>query len=247
VRQKLGQHFLRRKGYLERIATAACQSFPRTVVEIGAGKGALTEFLLGRAGRVIAIELDRRLTEKLRERFASDTRLTIVEADILQTDLSQWGPVAVAGNLPYYIASPVIEQVLRLGKLLITGVFLVQREVAARLTAGPGSRDYGLLSVQTQLFASVEILFAVPRTAFDPPPKVDSAVVRFTPREAPVEDVRDSFLGFARACFRHKRKTLRNNLGPVYGRAVDELAEASLRAEQLSLEELLEVYERLRR
>ena len=216
-------------------------------MEIGAGKGALTGFLLGRAGRVIAIELDRRLTEKLRERFASDTRLTIVEADILQTDLSQWGPVAVAGNLPYYIASPVIEQVLRLGKLLVTGVFLVQKEVAARLTAGPGSRDYSLLSVQTQLFASAEILFAVPRTAFDPPPKVDSAVVRLTPREAPGEDVRDSFLGFARACFRHKRKTLRNNLGPVYGRTVDELAEASLRAEQLSLEQLLGIYQRLRR
>lgn len=247
MRQRLGQHFLRRKGYLDRIAAAACQSSPGTVVEIGAGKGALTEFLLSRAGRVIAIELDRRLTEKLRQRFASNTRLTIVEADILRTDLSQWGPAAVAGNLPYYISSPVIEQVLRLGDLLITAVFLVQKEVAARLTAGPGSRDYGLLSVQTQLFAAAEILFAVPRTAFDPPPQVDSAVVKLTPRETLIEDVRENFLGFARACFRHKRKTLRNNLEPVYGRSVEDLPEASLRAEQLSLEQLLRVYERLRR
>lgn len=245
MRQKLGQHFLRHAGYLARIAAAAAAPSPETIIEIGAGAGALTEHLLQRAPRVIAIEVDPSLVERLRRRFASEQRLTIVQADVLETDLAAWCPAVVAGNLPYYIASAVIEKVLRLGKLVQAGVFLVQKEVAARLAAEPGSRDYGWLTVATQLFATAEVLFAVPRSAFSPPPKVESAVVRLTPRERLPAD-KEEFLAFARACFRHKRKTLRNNLLAVYGRAVEGIEQASRRAEQLSLDELVSVYERLR-
>jgi len=220
---------------------------PPRVIEIGAGAGALTAYLVERVPEVIAIELDPRLAGELRRRFASQAGLTVVEGDVLATDLGQWGPAAVAGNLPYYITSPVVEQVLGMGPLLLGAVLLVQKEVAERLTAAPGTRDYGWLTVATQLSAEVQILFGVPPSAFTPPPKVDSAVVRLAPRSrADLED-REGFLEFARLCFRHKRKTLRNNLTPAYGRAALELPESSRRAEQLSIEELIAIYARLRR
>lgn len=244
MRQKLGQHFLRNAHYLSRIAAAAAESSPQTVIEIGAGTGALTEHLLRRAPRVIAIEIDPSLVERLRRRFASEPGLTLVHADVLQLDLAAWCPAVITGNLPYYIASAVIEKVLRLHRLMQLGVFLVQKEVAARLAAAPGSRDYGWLTVETQLLASAEVLFSVPPGAFSPPPKVESAVIRLIPHERLPQDY-EGFLSFARACFRHKRKTLRNNLLAIYGREVEKLPEAARRAEQLSLDQLLGVYERL--
>src|SRR5262245_29209843 len=148
--RRLGQHFLARKSILERIAEAACPATTDTVVEIGPGKGALTSHLLGRASRVIAIEIDPVLAQYLRAKFRDEPRLTLIETDILKADLRQWGSVTVAGNLPYYITSPIIEKTLGLGPLLAHAVFLVQKEVAERLTASPGTRAYGFLSVQTQ-------------------------------------------------------------------------------------------------
>lgn len=245
MRQKLGQHFLRNAGYLARIAAAATASSPETIVEIGAGAGALTEHLLRRAQRVIAIEVDAALVERLRRRFGTEPKLTLVHGDVLEIDLAAWCPAVITGNLPYYIASAVIEKVLRLHRLMQLGVFLVQKEVAARLAAAPGSRDYGWLTVETQLFASAEVLFSVPPGAFSPPPKVESAVVRLAPRERLPQDY-EEFLTFARLCFRHKRKTLRNNLLAIYGREVGTIPEVARRAEQLSLDELLSVYRRLR-
>ncbi len=234
---------------LERIAAAVCPDPDSTVIEIGPGRGALTGHLLPRAGRVVAVEVDRELADVLRARFGGDAKLEIVNANILETDLAQWGPAVVAGNLPYYITSPILEKVLSLGPSLRRAVFLVQREVAERLAAGPGSRDYGLLSVRTQLMARVEILFGVPPAAFQPPPKVDSAVVRLTPYERTGElglDDAERFLAFAGLCFKQKRKTLRNNLAGVYGRdALEGWAEAGLRAEQLSIEQLAALYRRL--
>jgi 16S rRNA (adenine1518-N6/adenine1519-N6)-dimethyltransferase len=168
--------------------------------------------------------------------------LTVVHADALALDLSQWGQAVVAGNLPYYITSPLLRRALALGPLLRRAVFLVQSEVAARLTARPGSRDYGFLTVQTLVAAVPELLFRVPAAAFSPPPKVDSAVVRLTPHDMPTcQDAasRMAFLEFAARCFAHKRKTVRNNLAGFYYK--DLLAarpELSMRAEQLSLEQL---------
>jgi 16S rRNA (adenine1518-N6/adenine1519-N6)-dimethyltransferase len=177
-------------------------------------------------------------------------RLELIEGDVLKTDLTAFGPVVIVGNLPYYITSPILEKVFAMGGLWRRAVFLVQAEVAARLAASPGSRDYGYLTVQTQLGSRPEILFEVPRAAFRPPPKVDSAVVRLEPRDARAElQLADtaSFLDFVATCFRQKRKTLRNNLAPAYGRErMDTMEESRLRAEQLSVAELAALYRKLR-
>jgi 16S rRNA (adenine1518-N6/adenine1519-N6)-dimethyltransferase len=216
------------------------------VIEVGPGRGSLTERLLNRAARVIAIEIDPRLAESLRARFREAPSLTVHEADVLETDLAQWGPAVVAGNLPYYITSPILERIFSLGPLLRRACLLVQREVAERLTARPGTRDYGYLTVETNLFTMPEILFRVPPGAFSPPPKVESAAVLLTHRP-PRPDLPDSeaFLEFARRAFRQKRKTLRNNLEPFYGPQAAAWPEARLRAEQLSLDQFVALYRRV--
>ncbi len=244
ARQKLGQHFLKSQSFLQRLAREACPERESLVVEIGPGRGALTQHLLERAGRVVAIELDRELAARLRNDFPG---LEVIEGDVLATDLAQWGPAVVAGNLPYYITSPILEKLFTLGPLMRRAVVLVQLEVAERLTAKPGTRDYGYLTVQTNLFSEPELLFRIPPGAFTPPPKVDSAAVRLTPRMPRHWNVPEAtFLEFAGRAFRQKRKTLRNNLVPFYGREIETWPEARLRAEQLSLERLIGLYRRLR-
>ena len=245
--QRLGQHFLFQSSILERIAAAACPAHEDLVIEIGPGKGALTAKLAGRASRVIAIEVDRELVDQLRARFAGEPRLEIVHADVLRTDLAQWGLAPIVGNLPYYIATPIIGSVVRLP--VPRAVFLIQKEVALRLVAKPGDRDYGYLTVQTALFARASLLFDVKPGAFQPPPKVDSSVVRLEPggraRELGIENP-EAFVRFVGHCFRQKRKMLRNNLAPVYGRdLVEDWPEATLRAETLSLEDFAEMYRRV--
>jgi 16S rRNA (adenine1518-N6/adenine1519-N6)-dimethyltransferase len=252
VGRRLGQHFLIRQSALDRIAAAACPDDTPVAIEIGPGRGALTQPLLARARHVVAIEVDPVLAQYLHQKFREfvDTaRLTIIEGDILKTDLGAWGPAAIAGNLPYYITSPILERVFAARGLWTRAVFLVQSEVATRLAAQPGSRDYGYLSVLAQTQARVDRLLEVPRAAFRPPPKVDSAVVRLEPRDAQadfgIDDV-PAFLKFASACFRQKRKTLRNNLAAVYGReAADRVPEARRRAEQLTIPELVQIQQAL--
>jgi 16S rRNA (adenine1518-N6/adenine1519-N6)-dimethyltransferase len=245
ARQKLGQHFLTKGSVLERIAQAACPQTGGAIIEIGPGRGALTSRLLARASRVIAIELDPSLAAYLRGKFSGEPRLEIVEADALATDLAQWGPLPIAGNLPYYIASPVLEKTVRLAPP--RAVFLIQKEVAERLVASAGRRDYGYLTVAIALFATARLLFEVRPAAFHPPPKVDSAVVLLEPRpdRFGIEDP-DDFLRFVSLCFRQKRKTLRNNLAESYGKEiVGAWPEASLRAEQIPIEGFIEIYRRL--
>ncbi len=246
--RKLGQHLLIRKSILDRIATAACGDGVPLVIEIGPGKGALTEPLLERAEKVAAIEVDPYFVHYLRQKFAdpiAQGRLIVIEGDVLKTDLGAWGPAVVAGNLPYYITSPILERVFALGDQWTRAVFLVQSEVADRIAAEPGSRDYGFLSVQAQVFSHPEILFRVPAAAFRPPPKVESAVVRLEPRLFAIAD-RAGFLRFAGTCFRQKRKTLRNNLIDAYGKhRVDAIEGIGRRAEQLSVAELADLFRRL--
>jgi 16S rRNA (adenine1518-N6/adenine1519-N6)-dimethyltransferase len=251
VGRRFGQHFLARKSILERIASAACGETEPLTIEIGPGKGSLTECLLALASKVVAIEVDPVLVHYLRQKFGealSSGRLVLIEGDILKTDLAAFGPAVIAGNLPYYITSPILAKVFALGRQWQRAVFLMQAEVAARLTAVPGTRDFGYLSVETQLYSNPEILFPVARAAFHPPPKVDSAVVRLEPRDAAEFGISDTaaFLRFASACFRHKRKTLRNNLAGIYGAdRVGGLVEGRLRAEQLGVAELAALYRKL--
>jgi 16S rRNA (adenine1518-N6/adenine1519-N6)-dimethyltransferase len=244
--RRLGQHFLTRTSLLERIAEVAAPERSGTVVEIGPGKGALTRYLIPRAARVIAVEVDQVLVHYLAEKFRTAANLQVVHEDILKMDLSQWGPVNVAGNLPYYITSPIVSRVLELRENLLRAVFLVQKEVAERITAKPGSRDYGFLSVQCQVLAETDYLFTVPPGAFRPPPKVDSAVVRLVPRPVPIVPDVDRFLDFVSQCFQQKRKTLRNNLATRFPRErLDAQPEAGLRGEQLSVEQLADLHTRL--
>jgi 16S rRNA (adenine1518-N6/adenine1519-N6)-dimethyltransferase len=243
VGQKFGQHFLSSPGILDRIACLICSRAQLNIIEIGPGRGALTERLLGCAAHVTAIEIDRELVTHLRSRFAAAVNLDLVNADALTIDFAAYQPDVVAGNLPYYVATPLIERTVQ---SQLPGVFLIQKEVAQRLSAQPGSRDYGFLSVQTQLFATPELIFTVPPGAFKPPPKVDSAVVRLTPndrrRELGIADS-DQFIRFLSVCFKQKRKTLRNNLRGEF--AIDAQPEARLRAEQLSLDQFAELWRRL--
>lgn len=245
-RQRLGQHFLAKGSILERIARAACPDREPLVIEIGPGRGSLTKKLLDNADRVIAIEIDGELVEALRGKFRDEPRLTVIHADALETDLGSWGAAAVAGNLPYYAATPIIEKTLSNATSLRRAVFLVQKEVAARLAAQPGTRDYGYLSVQTQLLAEAEALFDVPPSAFHPPPKVISTVIRLRPRNRAAElRINDTarFLDFVKLCFHQKRKTLRNNLAGAYGKeALNGRPEAGKRAEELTLPEFAELY-----
>jgi 16S rRNA (adenine1518-N6/adenine1519-N6)-dimethyltransferase len=243
-RQKLGQHFLIRGSILERIAAAVCPAPCELVIEIGPGRGALTEKLLQRAARVVAIELDPFLVDHLRGKFANEPRLEVIHADVLATDLAQWGRAPVAGNLPYYITSPILQQTAHSGAP--RAVFLIQKEVAERLVARPGTRDYGFLTVQTALFATARMLFGVAPGAFHPPPKVDSAVVLLEPHHRDWGVDIAGLVQFAGRCFAHKRKTLRNNLAEFYGRdVVDTWPEAGRRAEQLSIEEFAAMYARI--
>lgn len=242
--QKLGQHFLVRDTILEPLA-AACGDDLARAIEIGPGRGTLTRHLLPRTAELHAIELDGKLAARLRTKFAGEPKLHVHEADVLSTDLSQWGEAVVTGNLPYYITSPIIKQFLALDERFETAVFLVQWEVAERLVALPGTRAFGYLSVAAQLVCDVELLRKVPPEAFVPPPKVDSGSVRFRRKKTQPRNL-DELLLFAGRCFTHKRKTLRNNLRPFYAAAIDILPEAKLRAEQLTLAQFVELHARLK-
>ena len=240
--RRLGQHFLTNPSILDRIAEAACGEQTDLVVEIGPGRGSLTTHLLQRSKRVVAIEIDTILIHYLQNRFREEPRLTIVDQDVLKSDLGAWGPAVIAGNLPYYITSPILEKVFSAGEAWKRAVFLVQKEVAERITAKPGTRDFGYLSVQTQVNAQAQILFQVGRGAFQPPPKVESAVFSMDRQNPPVADVR-GFLEFASGAFRHKRKTLRNNLLDHYTKEqIEKTGLGSERAEQLGVEQLVKLW-----
>ena len=249
ARQRLGQHFLTSQHILERIAIAACGDHCPLVIEIGPGKGALTSHLLGHGDRVIALELDRELAAELPSRCSNDPKLEVIEGDALAIDWAQFGPAVFAGNLPYYAATPLMQKCWNAGpELALRGVFLIQAEVAARLTAKPGNRDYGYLSVEAQLMSHVDSLFRVKPGSFSPPPKVDSAVVRIVPKiDGPVQqDERAPFLKFVGICFRQKRKTLRNNLAAAYSRGqIESLDIGSRRAEELTILEFAALYRAL--
>ncbi|MCY7380121.1 MAG: 16S rRNA (adenine(1518)-N(6)/adenine(1519)-N(6))-dimethyltransferase RsmA [Gemmatimonadaceae bacterium] len=187
TRKSLGQHFLTDRRILGRIADALQMKGGETVVEIGPGRGALTEILAERAGRLIAIEYDRARADLLRQRYARRGNVLIAEADVLETALGALaaGPYLLVGNVPYYITTPILFHAL-VPPRAEKAVYLVQKEVADRLVAAPGTKEYGALTVNVAAVARAERLFIVPAGAFSPPPKVQSAVVRITPLPTPL-------------------------------------------------------------
>jgi 16S rRNA (adenine1518-N6/adenine1519-N6)-dimethyltransferase len=260
AKPKLGQNFLVDAQAVERIASALGDLAGRTAVEIGPGRGAITGALAGRAGHVLAIELDCELAAQLRTQFSPD-RVTVIEQDVLrfdfsraQADFAAGERLRVAGNLPYYITSPILLKLAESHAALDLAVLMVQREVADRVVAAPGSRDYGLLSVTVQMYGPAERLFTLPPSAFSPPPEVHSTVFRwrFAPRFEELAVEEKSFLRFARMAFAQKRKTLGNNLraagiAPAQAGAV--LTKAGLdpltRAEALPIEALAALWRAL--
>lgn len=212
---KLGQNFLVDPSASLAIADALGDISQRTVVEIGPGAGAITEILYRRARRLIAVELDRALAFQLRVQFPA---IEVVESDILSINLSTLRSgdekLRIIGNLPYYITSPILLHLFAHSSAIETAVVMMQREVAFRVAAYPGSRDYGLLSATAQLYARIERILTLPPSAFKPPPEVHSAVLRLTmqPRFAELGVHSVEFLNFLRQSFAQKRKTLAKNL-----------------------------------
>lgn len=255
---KLGQNFLEDPQAAQRIVAALGDMTGRTVVEIGPGRGAITGALAANAGHVVAVELDRELAAELRGQFPAE-RVTVAEQDVLQFDFAAaaaraGGRLRVVGNLPYYITSPILLKLAASHAALDTAVLMVQREVADRVTAAPGSRDYGALSVMVQMHGPVAPLFTLPPSAFSPPPQVHSTVFRWrlAPRFAELGLDADQFLPFVRQAFAQKRKTLANNLraaGMAPQAAAAALALAGIapqaRTESLTLETLASLWRAL--
>lgn len=253
-KSKLGQNFLRDPHAVERIVAAFGDLSGRTVIEIGPGHGAITGALAARARHVIAVELDHELAIRLRVQFPRE-KVTVVEQDVLEFNFaaaraefaSRGERLSVVGNLPYYITSPILLKLAASHAVLDLAVLMVQREVADRVTARPGSRDYGVLSVAAQMYGPAEPLLTLPPSAFSPPPEVHSTVFRwrFAPRFEELRVQEEPFLRFVRLAFAQKRKTLANNLRAA-GFAPAEVAvaleqsgiPAQARAETLSVDQL---------
>ena len=266
---KLGQHFLASDQAALRIVEALGDISDATVLEIGPGRGAITDLLARTARRLIAVELDRVLSAQLRMKFNMQPNVEIIEGDILTIELDTvFGakpgslrtglsfapdPARVVGNLPYYITSDIVLRLLEYHRYFSTIVIMVQKEVAERLAALPGSRDYGLLSATAQLYGRVEQLFTLPPGAFAPAPKVHSSVIRITikPRLQSLRVAEAEFIGFLKLCFGQKRKTLWNNLKTRY--EADALRAAfaksgvkpAIRAEALPLEKTAALFRAL--
>lgn len=240
-----------------KIADALGDVSRQTVVEIGPGAGAITGILAPRARRLIAVELDRDLAAHLREQFPA---MEVIEADILTVDLNALRAdkekLRIVGNLPYYITSGILLHLFNFSTSIATAVIMMQREVADRVIASPGSRDYGLLSATAHLYAGIERILTLPPTAFMPPPEVHSTVLRLTmrPRFAELGVEPDTFLPFLRKSFAQKRKTLGKNLraaGFNPARIAEAMEKSAIpvtaRAEELDLERMAALWQALHR
>lgn len=247
ARPPLGQNFLIDKNIVCKIVRAAQLQPGETVVEIGPGRGILTDALLEASGLVVAIELDAALCARLRGLFGARPNFRLIEGDAVTFDYAQVpSPFLVVANLPYYVSTPILFRLLEEGRRVDRMVLMLQHEVAVRLAAAPGSREYGVLSVAAQFRCDVRPAFKVPASCFRPSPKVGSAVVALTPLAKPRVSVRDEnvFFQVVRAGFAHRRKALPNSLrdeGFEAGRTAAALAAAGIdsrrRAETLSLDE----------
>ena len=220
VLKKFGQHFLTDKRILTAIVDALAPTTSDTVLEVGPGRGSLTDILVERSGKVVAVEIDRALAEKLREKYRDRANVEIVEGDFLEIDPRDTGggDYLLIGNVPYYITTPIVFKALE-PPIPRRAVFLVQREVAERMAAKAGDDEYGALTVNVAVVANVEQVMTVPAAAFRPPPKVESAVVRLSPLKQPIVPLESlpSFRSFVQAAFGQRRKQMQRVLRSVRG------------------------------
>jgi 16S rRNA (adenine1518-N6/adenine1519-N6)-dimethyltransferase len=265
AKKSLGQNFLTDQRVARRIIDAVSPLKTDIVIEIGPGTGALTRMLVERSGHIEAVEIDTRLADALRRSLKADN-LSIVAADALLLDWGELiteakaklgfpaadqdrGRVRIVANLPYYISTPIIERMLSVGRSVFDMTLMLQKEVADRITTGPGSKEYGYLSVMVQYYCIATKLFEVPPSAFTPVPRVHSAVIKLILRERPAVEVSDvaRFFALVRAAFAQRRKTILNNLKAAsraleFTQSLESALEAASvapqrRAETLSLEE----------
>ncbi len=270
AKKSLGQHFLIDDRFSRRIVEAVSPTERDILIEIGPGNGAITRLLLGSCGYLTAIEIDPRFVEQLRRDIPS-ANFNLIVADVLnvnwqaaiQYSINEWRKlypgineaprVRLVANLPYYISTPIIERLIKLGKQIFDMTLMLQEEVVDRIVSAPGGKAYGYLSVVVQYHAEATKLFRVPPTAFQPVPKVWSAILRLNNRPTPAVAVRDEakFFALVSAAFAQRRKTILNNLKAAsslqFASAIDQALmqahiDAKRRAETLSLEEFAGLY-----
>lgn len=265
-KKSLGQNFLMDRNVGDKIVAAASVSPTDIVIEIGPGKGALTSLIAGRALYLLAVEIDDRLCDYLQERLADAANVEVRRGDFLRLDLEaeigalrqrfpQASAVKIISNLPFYVTTPIITRIIENRSLIDHAVLTVQKEVAGRFTASPGSKRYGAITIFLNYYAEVSILFDIPRKAFRPEPEVDGSVVSIVPRAEPAVKVSDEafFFRTIRAGFRQRRKMLKNSLLSL-GVAQEDLERAlheasldpTLRPERLSMQDFARLADSLR-
>jgi 16S rRNA (adenine1518-N6/adenine1519-N6)-dimethyltransferase len=215
IRKKLGQAFLEDIKTIKKIVSIAAPKADETIVEIGAGLGSVTEELAKTAGRVIALEIDRRLLDVLRERFSTQHHVEIVDRDVLKYDFTEADKdrkIKVVGNIPYYISSPILFRLLSFRRNISFFLLMFQKELAERITAGPGTKQYGIPSVMVAKYTDASCEMVVSPQCFYPPPDVASCVVRMTVKPVFNDPYETSFEKVVRAAFAHRRKNIMNNL-----------------------------------
>lgn len=255
AKKRLGQHFLTSSEILRRIADLILEDNPGQIVEIGPGQGALTDLLAASGANVTAVEFDRDMLSPLRRKFSGTDNVTIIGQDFLKFEPTRHGleRFTLAGNIPYNITSPVIDWCVANRRLINRSVLMIQREMADRLAARPGTRNWSPIAILTQLHFKIVSHFDVPPEAFDPPPKVMSSVISLIPSVAPDIPNYELFERVVRASFKQRRKQLVNNLVPrLFDNAkalipiLDKMGlDHKCRAEQLSTAQFLQLTETL--
>jgi 16S rRNA (adenine1518-N6/adenine1519-N6)-dimethyltransferase len=254
AKKRFGQNFLTDTKKADKLIEAMNIEADDVVLEIGPGKGVLTERLLRTGAEIIAVEIDRELIPFLRERFGANQRFILIEDDIINLNPSRFASsgLKVMGNLPYNISGAVVEWLIEYHAQIGLAVVTLQREVADRLRANPGNRNYGSLSVLAQSFYDIEKLFDIPPGCFSPKPKVTSSALRFRPcRSLDIKIDYIYFRDFVRSCFSQKRKKLINSLAAASGIAKNEIDErllsmglrSNVRAEELTLNQYYRLYD----
>ena len=251
-KKSLGQHLLHDKNILRKIVEAIAPKPGECIVEIGGGTGVLTELLAAEPTDVIVVELDTQFVSILAEKFENQSNVTILPGDILKLRLNDILPsevkAVVAGNLPYNITSPILFHLFEQRDVVSRMVFMVQREVARRMTAPPGIKDRSILSILCQFHSDVQVLFPVSRSCFFPVPKVDSAVVELKIKEIPAGISPEKFIKTAKAAFNKRRKMLKNSLKDIAGGNVSRLEglfDVKRRPEELTIDEFIFITQQL--